>query len=61
MFIIINSNYINTIILEIKIMNQTPEEYYNRKSKQESSKIAGYCFIGAMILLIITFIAEILH
>jgi hypothetical protein len=42
-------------------MNQTPEEYYNRKSKQESSKIAAVCFIGAMILLIITFIAEILH
>jgi len=42
-------------------MNQTPEEYYNSKSKQESGNIASVCFIGAMILLIITFIAEILH
>ena len=40
---------------------KTPEEYYNSPSKQESSKIAGYCFIGAVILLVITFIAEILH
>ena len=43
-------------------MNQTPEEYYNSKSKQESGNIASMCFlIIALTLLIITFIAEILH
>jgi hypothetical protein len=43
-------------------MNQTPEEYYNRKSKQESGNIASMCFlIIALTLLITAFIAEILH
>ena len=43
-------------------MNQTPEEYYNSKSKQESGNIASVCFlIIALILLITTFIAEVLY
>ncbi len=39
---------------------KTPEEYYNSKSKQESGQIAGYCLIGALIVIVITFIAEII-
>jgi hypothetical protein len=43
-------------------MNYTPEEYYNRKSKQESGNIASVCFlIIALTILITAFIAEILH
>jgi len=43
-------------------MNQTPEEYYNSKSKQESGNIASVCFLViALILLLTAFVAEVLH
>jgi hypothetical protein len=43
-------------------MNQTPEEYYNSKSKQDSGNIASVCFLViALILLLTAFIAEVLH
>jgi hypothetical protein len=43
-------------------MNQTPEEYYNSKSKQDSGNIASICFLViALILLLTAFVAEVLH
>jgi hypothetical protein len=43
-------------------MNQTPEEYYNSKSKQDSGNIASVCFLAiALILLLTAFVAEVLH
>jgi hypothetical protein len=43
-------------------MNQTPEEYYNSKSKQDSGNIASVCFLViALILLLTAFVAEVLH
>jgi hypothetical protein len=43
-------------------MNQTPEEYYNSKSKQDSGNIASVCFLViALILLFTAFVAEVLH
>ncbi len=57
LLIIININYINSIILE---MMKTPEDYYNSKSKQESGVIAGYCFVGAVLIILAVCIAEII-
>jgi hypothetical protein len=43
-------------------MNQTPKEYYNSKSKQDSGNIASVCFLViALILLLTAFVAEVLH
>jgi hypothetical protein len=43
-------------------MNQTPEEYYNSKSKQDSGNIASVCFLViALILLLTAFVAEVLY
>lgn len=39
---------------------KTPEEYYNSKSKQDSATIAGYCFVGGILVLLIAFIAELI-
>ena len=39
---------------------KTPEEYYNSESKQQSGKVAGFCFAAAVVLLVITFIAELI-
>lgn len=41
-------------------MNYTPEEYYNRKSKSESSAIASVCLALLFIIVIVSAIVQIL-